>query len=64
MTDLEYRPEDFVFFLSFVRGILGIFHFIAELEQGIFEIVKASGGRLAIARGSDGRHDWSEDVMV
>lgn len=70
MTDLEYGPEDFVFLLSFVGGVFGIFHLIAELEQGIFEIVKASGRRLAIARRADGRHfrgivgGTEEDVLV
>ena len=56
VTDLEYGPEDFVFLLSFMGGVLGIFHLIAELKQGIFEIVEASRGRLAIARGANGRH--------
>lgn len=56
VTDLEYGPEDFVFLLSFMGGVLGIFHLIAELKQGIFEIVEASWGRLAIARGANGRH--------
>lgn len=30
MSDLKYRPEHFVPFLSIVRRILGIFHFVAE----------------------------------
>lgn len=64
VTDLKYRPEDFVFLLSFVGGVLGIFHLIAEFKQGIFKIVKARWRRLAIARRSDWGHDVSVSGMV
>lgn len=56
MTDLEYRPENFIFLLSFMRCILRILHLVAEFQQGIFKIVEASGRRFAIAGSADRRH--------
>jgi len=56
VTDLEYGPENFIFLLSFMRGILCILHLIAEFKQGIFDIVEARWWRFAIARGADWRH--------
>lgn len=57
VTDLEYRPENFIFLLSFMRRILSILHLIAELQQGIFNVVEAGGWWFAIASGADWRHD-------
>jgi hypothetical protein len=28
--------------LALMRGILGVFHLVAELEEGVFDVVKAS----------------------
>lgn len=32
----------------FVRRILGIFHFVAELQKGVFDVVEACGGGFAL----------------
>lgn len=40
-----------------MRGILGIFHLIAELEQRVFYIIKAGWWRFAVAGCANGRHD-------
>jgi len=56
MTDLEYWPQDLGAPLSFVRGVLSVFHRVAELEERVFDVVEAVGGRLASARGADGWH--------
>jgi len=57
VADLEDGPENFVFLLSLMRSILGIFHLIAELEQSIFDIVEAGRRRFAISGCANGRHD-------
>ena len=56
MTDLEYRPEDLVFLLSFMRCVFRILHFVAEFQQCVFEIVETSGRRFAIAGSANRRH--------
>ena len=50
MTDLEDGPEHLISLLALMRGILRIFHFVAKLEQGILDVVKAIGWRFAVAR--------------
>lgn len=58
MADLEYRPENFIFLLSFMRCVFRILHFVAEFQQGIFNIVEAGGRRFAIAGSANWRHNW------
>lgn len=50
MTDLEDRPENFLAFLPLVRGVLGVLHLVAELQESVFEIVEAVWWRLSIFR--------------
>lgn len=57
MADLKYRPKDLMPLFALVRRILSIFHLVAELEKGILNVLKAIWWRLAIASGSDGRHE-------
>lgn len=54
MTNLKYRPQHFVPLLPVVRRILGIFHLIAKLQKGVFDVVEACGGRFCVA----GCADW------
>jgi hypothetical protein len=57
MANLENRPKNLMFLLSLVRRILGIFHLIAEFQQGIFYVVEACWWGFAIAGScADGRH--------
>jgi hypothetical protein len=56
MTYLENRPEHFMPLLALVRRVLGVFHFIAEFEEGILDIVEARRGRFLVARCSYGWH--------
>jgi hypothetical protein len=56
MADLEDRPEDLVFLFAFMRRILGIFHFVAEFQERVFDVVKARWGWFAIAGCADWRH--------
>ncbi len=56
MSDLKNRPEDFIPFLAFVRGILGIAHLVAEFEKCIFEVFEAVRGRFTIPGGAYGGH--------
>lgn len=57
MADLKYWPKDLMPLLAVMRGILGVFHLVAELEKGIFNVVEAIWWRLAIASRSDRRHE-------
>lgn len=50
MADLKNGPEDLMSLLPFMRCILGVFHFVAEFEECIFQIVKAIRWGLAITR--------------
>lgn len=50
MSDLEYRPQNFMPLLALMRSILCILHLVTELEQGVFYVVKAVWRRLAVAR--------------
>lgn len=56
MGYLEDGPEDFVAPLSLVRGVLGVFHLVAELEESVFDVVEPFGWGLAVFRGADRRH--------
>lgn len=42
--------------LPLMRRVLGIFHLVAEFEEGVFDVVEASGWGLAHTRGADWRH--------
>jgi hypothetical protein len=57
VANLEDGPEHFVSLLSIMRSVLSILHLIAELEQGVFNIVEAGRRRFAIAGCANGRHD-------
>lgn len=37
MGDLEDGPEDFLFLFALARGILGVFEFVLEFEEGVFD---------------------------
>ena len=41
---------------ALVRSVLGILHLVAELQQGIFDIVESVGWRFAVARGANRWH--------
>ncbi len=56
MRNLEYGPKHLVAPLALVGRVLGVAHLIAELEQRVFNVLKALGRRLAVARGADCRH--------
>jgi hypothetical protein len=56
MTDLKNRPVDFMPLLALVRCVLGVFHFVAEFKQRIFDIVEARWWRFFVAGCSYGRH--------
>jgi hypothetical protein len=45
-----------VLLLALVRGVLGIFHLVGELEEGVFDVVEALWRRLAVAGCAKGRH--------
>lgn len=56
VRDLKDRPQHLVLLLALVRGVLGVFHFVAELEQRVFDVVETLGRRLAVFRSAEGRH--------
>jgi predicted SpoU family rRNA methylase len=56
MTNLEYGPQYFMSLLSVVRRILGIFHFVAKLQESVFDVVEACGGRFCVTGCADWRH--------
>jgi hypothetical protein len=56
MVDLEDGPEYLMPLLAFVRSILGVFHFIAEFQQRVFDVLKAIGWGFAIAGCADRWH--------
>lgn len=53
---LEDGPDHLVLLAAFVRGIFCIFHFVAELEQGVFDVIKAIGWGLAVLCAADRWH--------
>lgn len=58
MTNLKNGPQDLVSLLALMRGVLGVLHLVAELEQRIFQVVEAVWRRFTVARRSYGRHSW------
>lgn len=60
MSDLEDWPEHFVLLLALMTGILGVFHFVGEFEECIFNIFKAFWRRLAVLCCPDGWHSCGE----
>lgn len=42
--------------LALMRGVFCIFHLVAELEQGVFDVVEAVWRGFTCPRGADGRH--------
>lgn len=56
VRDLKDRPQHLVLLLALVRGVLGVLHLVAELEEGVFDVVEALGRRLAVFRGAERRH--------
>lgn len=56
VTDLKNRPHHLVLLLAVVRGVLGVLHLVAELEQRVFDVVEARWRGFARARRADGRH--------
>jgi hypothetical protein len=56
MGDLEDRPQHLVLLLALVRRILGVFHLVGELEQGVFNVVEALWRRLTVAGCAERRH--------
>ena len=35
---------------AFVRGVLSVFHLVAEFEESVFDVVEADGWGFAVAR--------------
>jgi hypothetical protein len=64
MGDLEDRPQHLMLLLALVRGVLGVLHLVGELEQSVLDVVEAIGRRLAVTRGTEGRHVWRCGVRV
>lgn len=64
MADLEDGPQDLVSPFSFVRSVLRIFHFIAEFQQCILDIIKAIGWWFAVARRTYWWHFSSFDRLI
>lgn len=56
MANLENGPEHLMFLLALMRCIFGVLHFIAEFQEGVFDVIEACWGWLAIARCADWRH--------
>lgn len=56
MGDLKDGPEHFVLLFAFVRGGLGVFHFVFEFEEGVFDVLEAVWWRLAVFGGADCGH--------
>jgi hypothetical protein len=56
MRDLEDGPQHLVLLLAFVARIFGVLELVLELEQGIFDVLKAIRRRLAVLRGAYSRH--------
>lgn len=60
MGDLKDGPENFMTLFAFVCGVLGVFHLVAEFQEGVFDVVEAVRWGFAVARGAYWRHlDWS-----
>lgn len=53
-----------MFLLSIVRRVFGIFHFIAELQQGVLYIIEACRWWFTIARGSYRRHTFDDGFLA
>ena len=56
MCDLKNGPEDFVALFTLVRTVFGVFHLVAERDEGVFDVVEAVGWGFAVAGGADGWH--------
>lgn len=56
MGNLEDGPEGLVALFALVGGVLGVFHLVAEFEEGVFDVVEAGGRGFAGAGGADGGH--------
>lgn len=56
MANLENGPEHLVLLLALMRCIFGIFHFIAEFQECVFDVIEACWGWFAIARCANWRH--------
>lgn len=54
--DLEDGPGHFVLLLAFVAGVLGVFHFVGEFEEGVFDVFEAVWWGLAVLSCSDRGH--------
>ena len=48
---------------AFMRRVLGVLHFVCELEQGVFDVVKTIWWRFACAGAADGWHSSDEFVV-
>lgn len=56
VRDLKHRPQHLVLLLALVRGIFGVFHFVMELEERVFDVFEAVWWRLAVFGCADGGH--------
>lgn len=57
MGNLENRPQHLILLLPFVGGVLGIFHLVCKLEEGVLYIFEAIRWRLLVpCSGTVDRH--------
>lgn len=56
MGDLKDGPEHLVFLFAFVAGVLGVFHFVLEFEERVFDVFEAVWWRFAVLGRADGGH--------
>ena len=43
MCNLKHRPQHLMLLLPFVARVLGVFEFVLEFEEGVFDVVEAFG---------------------
>jgi hypothetical protein len=56
VRNLKDGPQSLISLLSLVRRILGVFHLVGELEEGVFDVVEAVWWRFAVAGTADRWH--------
>ena len=56
MSDLKDGPNHLMLLSTLVARILGIFHFIGELEESILDVFEPFGWRFAILCRPNGWH--------
>merc|ERR1711981_32482 len=64
VRNLEDGPLHLVLLLAFVTRVLGVFHLVGELEEGVFDVVETVRRRLAVLRCSNGGHVGDCDMLL